>query len=178
MQFGDKMDTSKKDFVLKIALSNTQSAAFQRGYVYSSNVSALDKSKFSKYFRSRLKSLESAYFNQPNEIEHIEIIESFREDISKEYGHLLLDNKLRFGTAQKAVNLYVKFLWTLGYIEEQPPHCPIDGIVLKSVGLKDKWTELDCRQRYKQIIELVRQEASEKELTIAEWEIMLWNTEA
>ncbi|MDP2575362.1 hypothetical protein Q8W40_24415 [Vibrio penaeicida] len=169
------MDINKKDFVLKIALSNTQSAAFQRGYVYSSNVSDSDKSKFSKYFRSRLRSLESTYSSQPNEMEHIEIIESFREDISNKYAHLLQGNKLRFGTAQKAVNLYVKFLWTLGYIEEQPPHCPIDGIVLKSLGLKDKWTELDCRQRYKQIIESVRQEASKNKMTIAEWEIMLWN---
>jgi hypothetical protein len=48
---------------------------------------------------------------------------------------------MRIGLAQKALNLYLKYLWCLGEIHE-PPHCPLDSIVLGQVpGCKDvRWT--------------------------------------
>lgn len=172
------MDKVKKEFILKIALSNAHSAAFQRGTVYKENTTDKEKIMFKRFFRSRLRILEDVYKQPINEKEHINIITAFANEITTNYAHVLNNGKLRFGTAQKAVNLYLKFLWTLGYMDTQPVHCPLDRIVLKKIGSSVKWTELDCPNEYKKLIENVQVIADINNQTIAEWEIDLWNKQA
>jgi hypothetical protein len=36
--------------------------------------------------------------------------------------------KINFGIAQKMLNLYLKYMWSLGNIQE-PPHFPVDRII-------------------------------------------------
>ncbi|MFC1503455.1 hypothetical protein ACFL53_03775 [Pseudomonadota bacterium] len=172
------MDKVKKEFVLKIALSNSQSAAFQRAYVYKENTTDKEKRNFKVYFRSKLRVLEEVYKQPVNEEEHLTIITNFANEISTNYAHVLSNEKLRFGIAQKAVNLYLKFLWTLGYLDTQPIHCPLDRIVLKRIGSSVKWTELDCPREYLKLMKNVQTIARSTNKTIAEWEIDLWNKQA
>jgi hypothetical protein len=79
---------------------------------------------------------------------------------------------LRFGTSQKAFNLYLKFLWRLGYIPA-PPHCPVDGVILRSAGISGSWTQSNSSAEYLRWINALRQHAGPKSL--AEWEYGEWN---
>ena len=165
----------KKQFLRKIALSNTHSSSFQHARVYTKDVADSDREKFQKRFREKLAKLEQAYKNRVSEDEHIQNIQAFADQLSREFPQVLVNGRMRTGVAQKAVNLYLKFLWCLGLIQE-PPHCPIDGIVLIEVGDSSNWTELDGVDSYREIINKIKAVAGEQSLS--EWELHLWNREA
>ena len=80
---------------------------------------------------------------------------------------------MRFGTSQKAFNLYLKYLWRLGKIVE-PPHCPIDEIILRAGGLCGSWTASTSRQEYMDWIRWLRMRAKRQRLTLSGWEYDAW----
>lgn len=168
-----KMTENQENFILQIILSNTQGSSFQRAYVYVEDIPERNKREFVRAFRDKLKSLEKIYRQKVSEKDHIENIEKFKDGLSKGFSAVLRGKKMRLGPAQKAVNLYLKFLWCLGYIKE-PPHCPIDGIVLTKVKSKIKWTKLDDVEEYRNIIDLIKKEAGKQ--SIAKWELDLWQS--
>jgi hypothetical protein len=165
----------KREFLELTALSNTQSASFQRAGVYATGISEKDKRAFVVQFRAKLRSLERVYKQSVSEEDHIRNIETFADKLSLEFPRVLAGGKMRTGVAQKAVNLYLKFLWCFGWIPE-PPHCPIDSIVLAAVGDTDKWTKLDGIKEYRKKIAKIKQVAGDQSL--AEWECTLWNSKA
>ncbi|MBN1997123.1 hypothetical protein JW935_06195 [candidate division KSB1 bacterium] len=165
-----KITENQENFIAQIILSNTQGSSFQRAYVYKEDI---DKQEFVKAFRNKLESLKETYRKEVSEEDHIKNIEKFREELSQKFPDILKGGKMRFGIAQKAVNLYLKFLWCLEYINK-PPHCPIDRTVLTKVGYDIKWTELDDMKKYKEIIKSIKVKAEEKNQSIAEWELDLW----
>lgn len=81
---------------------------------------------------------------------------------------------MRIGAAQKALNLYLKHLWCLGEIPE-PPHCPIDAVVLGKVPVCDKvrWTLMKTIEEYRDVIEKAKKAA--KGVPLAQWELSLYN---
>jgi hypothetical protein len=84
---------------------------------------------------------------------------------------ILDGNRLRFGNAQKFVNLYLKCMWTCGYIKI-PPHFPVDRIILSILcpGKKIRWTKMN-RDTYLEIINEAEEKCVEDGYeTIAEWE--------
>jgi hypothetical protein len=46
-------------------------------------------------------------------------------------------NLFRVGTAQKALNLYLKYLWCLGEIKT-PPHCPFDRGIIQMLPVSER----------------------------------------
>ena len=93
---------------------------------------------------------------------------------SRGFSKLLHGDTFRVGVAQKALNLYLKYLWCLGEIDE-PPHCPFDNFVIRE--LKDceeiNWTEFDDIKTYKYLVQQAEVEAGE--LSLAEWELRVFN---
>lgn len=79
----------------------------------------------------------------------------------------------RLGHAQKALNLALKYRWCLGIIPE-PPHCPIDRIVLGETALAGSlnWTEIDRIEDYDRAIDAVRSCAVAAGQSIARWELV------
>lgn len=165
----------KKRFLRKIALSNTHISSVGRARVYTKDVADSDREAFQKRFRDKLAELEQAYAHRVSEDEHIQNIQAFADQLSREFPQVLANERIRTGVAQKAVNLYLKFLWCLGLIPE-PPHCPIDRIVLTEVGDSSNWTEFDGVDSYREKINRIKALAGEKSLS--EWELNLWNREA
>src|SRR5579862_4259162 len=49
---------------------------------------------------------------------HCETILRIAKHLSDAFARLLKDGKLRFGTSQKAFNLYLKYLWHLGELPQ------------------------------------------------------------
>ncbi len=96
--------------------------------------------------------------------------------MSIEFGQILKSNRFRIGTAQKILNLYLKYLWVLGWIPE-PLHCPFDSIVITELGLDPgiKFTKFDSGEDYRRLVTMAAQNAKDAELSIAQWELKLWN---
>ena len=82
------------------------------------------------------------------DIQHREAINRISQKLSSAFSDCLCDEHLRHGIAQKAFNLYLKYLWRLGIIIVPPPHCPIDWVVLTAAGIDGSWTKSDDEGQY------------------------------
>jgi len=169
------VDKTKKDFLLSAAIVDSHRSAFQRANVYSKESSQSDRDEFVKLFRKKLTLLEKLYAVGVTENDHITNMIRFKDELSAAFPNVLANRTMLFGVAQKAVNLYVKYLWVLDYIP-QPPHCPVDRIILNKVGINNiNWTTLDDVEVYKSIIATIRIVADKEKSTIPEWELKVWN---
>jgi hypothetical protein len=154
------------------AMSNSLRAALQRNKVYSTSSNQQDRSSF-RLAWSELIAKSSAKYSCPvDDDAHCKTIEQISQELSDKFERILEGRKLRFGTSQKAFNLYLKFLWRLGQIQ-MPPHCPVDGIVLRKAGITGSWTQSDSVEEYMRWIGKLRKLARSQ--TLAEWEYALWN---
>ncbi len=107
--------------------------------------------------------------------EHCCLIEELSLEMSSSsFGKLLHKDRFRIGVAQKALNLYLKYLWCLEKIPE-PPHCPFDNIVIGELdncgGIA--WTEFDDTLVYEHLVHQARLKAGD--LSLAEWELRIFN---
>ncbi len=167
-----------EQFLLDEIFSMTLLATVQRSTTYRKDVDEKNKDDFRCALKNSLLSLSEQYRKAVSEAAHCKNIETLANSLSTRHGNTLFENRFRIGSAQKALNLYLKYLWCLKSIET-PPHCPIDSIVLeelrKKTGYKSTaWTRLDSIDEYKKIIRQVKAVAGE--LNPAEWELRLYNT--
>ncbi len=102
--------------------------------------------------------------------QHCESIRRIIGSLSTRSKKCLNNELLRFGIAQKAFNLYLKFLWRLGILLVPPPHCPVDRVVLRAAGIDGSWTQCVNEQQYMEWIERLRA----KTRCLAEWEYKVW----
>jgi hypothetical protein len=107
-----------------------------------------------------------------DEDSHIKNIEDLADCLSEEFRGLrvLKDDRFRIGIAQKALNLYLKYLWCTDQIC-MPPHCPFDSMIISKLpGCKDiKWTTLLNIDDYRRLVKAARAQAGDK--PIAQWEL-------
>jgi len=108
------------------------------------------------------------------DIQHREAINRISQKLSSAFSDCLCDEHLRHGIAQKAFNLYLKYLWRLGIIVVPPPHCPIDRVVLTAAGIDGLWTKADDEGQYMEWIEVLKSKAEAESLSLAEWENEVW----
>jgi hypothetical protein len=101
---------------------------------------------------------------------HVENIASLADDLSEGFGSILKDGRFRVGSAQKAVNLYLKYLWCTEQIR-MPPHCPFDSIIISKLpDCSDlNWTELDTVKDYERLVKAARAKAGN--IPLARWEL-------
>ena len=140
---------------------------------------------FRKSLRGCLNSLLEEY--QPERVSddrHVANIEALSSGLSELHREILVKGRFRIGAAQKALNLYLKYAWARGIILE-PPHCPIDSIVLKEIEKCPKsarcricrdttWTTICTTQEYLHFVEKAREAANAKGKSLARWELDIW----
>jgi|SRR5690554_403525 len=165
--------TPQQTFINKEIWILTFGGAFQRANIYASNVSEKQRNVFraalSKYVEEIVFPQYKKAVNEESHINNIKKIISF----SKGYeSRVLSNNQLKFGVAQKILNLYLKYQWCLGNIQP-PPHFPIDRIIQQKLKFKPiiNWTSMKSEEEYKSIIECARKDAEEKGVSLAEWEL-------
>lgn len=169
------MKTDEWIFLNNEILTLTILGGLTRGVlVYKPSVLEIEKREFRKTLKKELEEYASFYKVTVNTEQHIKNIEKFADKISQEYRAILSGNRLRIGRAQKVLNLYLKYLWALGRIPE-PPHCPFDAIVIRELKLGINFTKLDSISDYKLLVEAAKKISGEKNLSIAKWELRLWN---
>ena len=107
-----------------------------------------------------------------SEEEHCNNIEKLAKCIES-HKKILREPYHKIGTAQKLLNLQLKYLWCAGKIC-RPPHCPIDSRILKHVKWKcEPWTRWKCIDIYKAAIEKIRNKADGEH--VADWELRTFN---
>lgn len=179
--------TEKNKFLKNEITTLSIDGGFSRGYVYRKDLEQNDKDrkKFKKYIRKLISEYNVKFTDEYNkysseqlEKKCIEDIQNFKKELNNKFKdrNILKDNNFRIGTSQKILNLYLKYLWCLGYIEYEPPHCPLDSTIIKDC-LKEnvKWTEIDEIKEYLRLIEKSKKCAGNKNQTIAQWELKEWN---
>jgi len=172
---GNKTNTLKWDFLDIVFLSNAIAAALGRNKTYAPTRTQQERDKNGETLRRDLSSamveLAAKYKVPVSEAEHRANLSALGKRVTEKCGSFLEGEHLRRGAAQKAFNLYLKFLWCACRIPT-PPHCTIDSTVIGKLPSECQncaWTQIDSEEEYLKIIEAARQVAGSEPL--AEWEL-------
>ena len=153
------------------AMSNALQSALQHNKTYSGGLDTQQRAEFRAEWAQFIRE-ESWRYTQPvSDGQHCEVIQTISDKLRARFGQYLSGGHLRYGTSQKALNLYLKFLWRLGKATT-PPHCPVDRVVLTAGGIDGLWTKCDSAKQYMEWINALRAIAGPRSL--AEWEYDLW----
>ena len=168
------MDEDQEQFLRDEFFSLTLMARVQRAHVYVPNANAKTKASFQKALRSWLERLEPVYRDVVSEEDHMQNIVALSEGLSKDYADVLAGRRFRVGTAQKALNLYLKYLWCIGKLPA-PPHCPFDfGVIAKLPECRGiNWTALDNPTQYQELVTAAKAKAGS--MSLALWELRTYN---
>lgn len=158
-------------------------AAFQRNKVYDTQASDKQRRTVRGHLDKLLIACQKEYEHEmPRPDKHIENIERLAQKMTEEFQdqEILLNKNFRFGTAQKALNLYLKYLWCLGKIGT-PPHCPFDSIIIDELSdhleedhRKIKWTEITTRKEYEALVLAASHCNNNIDRSLAEWELEVY----
>lgn len=152
----------------------TLGATTQRGNIYPKGLSEAQRSPVHETLRTALDRIAAEYPHEVSEREHLSHILALADGISSKHAAVLMGGRFRIGSAQKALNLFLKYLWCGGLIPT-PPHCPFDARVIAKLPIADRctWTTLDNIVDYQRLVDAARQLAGDRSL--AEWELDLYN---
>lgn len=170
------MDTAQIQF-LKYELFNAAwNASTQRNSIYKKGTNSKNKDRFKKIMLDEIMfNVITKYESKVSQAEHVENIKRLKMFAQRKAKECSIEASYNIGTAQKLLNVVLKFYWTAGFIVE-PPHCPIDSIILKKLKLnKIKWTKIDDIRVYKKIIKVINEVKGDR--TIAVWELEEYNQE-
>jgi len=168
------MDEYQERFLKDEFFSLTLMATVQRADVYVRGLSLHARGAFQTALRTRLEQLAAFYHAAVSEEDHIQNIVALSEGLSTDYADILTGRRFRIGTAQKALNLYLKYLWCVGKIPP-PPHCPFDfRVITKLPGCRGiSWTALDSVTQYRQLVAAAKIRA--QGVSLPKWELQTYN---
>ena len=172
------MPTSEcHDFLVSEFFSMTLAATTQRSNMYAPKLTEDQRKEFHDSLREALVELATQYKRSVVDDAHVKNILHLAQSLSGKHRALLNGGEMKFGHAQKALNLYLKYLWCLE-LTEVPLHCPIDSIILQKIPkfTQVRWTQLTDPTEYKSIIAAAKAQAAIKGLSIAAWELQEYNT--
>lgn len=145
----------------------TIGAAFQRAYLYAENAPEEEKKKFKNATRNYIENTILPHYkpgkvSEENHVKHITELSEF----TTEFHAIFAKGRMNFGISQKMLNLYLKYQWCKGSVEE-PPHFPVDRIiqeelnrVAKSNGVKPRviqaWTKFEDEKKYLEVINFAK----------------------
>lgn len=134
----------------------------------------------------RLRALRAQYESQVSNEEHQANIFKLSEDLTLEFGGtgLLRENRFRIGTAQKLLNLYLKYMWCLERVAT-PPHCPFDSQIIARLHLTERrkqelqWTKVDSLSDYQSLVDAANMLIEGTHYaSLAEWELDVWGSDS
>jgi len=152
----------------------TLGATVQRARVYAGGVADLDRRVFQRRLQQQLEAIAVRYQTPQDDPTHVAQIELLATSLSSECRGVLRDGRFRIGPAQKALNLFLKYLWCAGEIGP-PPHCPFDRRIVQRLGLAKpiNWTDLDDSATYMALVKAARAKADP--LSLPDWELQTYN---
>ncbi len=167
--------SARHDFLKGQLFQLTVAATMQRNKVYADAATEAERAVFRVALRKQLDLVTPCYSTYVDGPKHEETISSIADALSRSHAGVLVDGRFRIGTAQKALNLWLKYLWCSDFLPIEPPHCPFDGIIIQHHLPKSvrhiSWTTLDKMSDYELLWNAADGEAKAKSLTIAQWEL-------
>jgi hypothetical protein len=162
----------KRTFLRGEAWMLTIQGAFQRAKVYSDNVPEKDRELFRKTLRQKLDEILAQYQQPVNDQQHLAHIKCIIEYCNHHHANILKNHELRFGVAQKLLNLYLKYLWCLAEVTE-PPHFPVDRQIQEAMKRKViiSWTTDLDEFSYMSVIQEAGIIAGYSNQSLAVWEL-------
>jgi len=171
------MKDKKAKFIITELLILAWAASVQRTKLYGEKSetvqSFVDATKFREEVVSFLRGkIIPKYINGCTVDQHYRNIESLIAYANKVNPGILSKEGYKCGVAQKLLNLSLKYYWCLGLISE-PPHCPIDRIIINKTRYKGKinWTQISRRSQYEEVINEIKDLARKDGLSIPQWEL-------
>lgn len=178
---GEPVMPTKCEFIEDQLIVNSIGGAFQRAKVYADAKGADEKER--KYLRDKLRDLlrelKRQYADEVSNEQHSANIQRIADDLTNEFAErgLLHENRFRIGIAQKALNLFLKYLWCLGKVAT-PPHSPFDDGIIARLPLSQeqkgslRWTKLDSMADYQILIAAAStQIKTDGYASLSEWEL-------
>lgn len=152
----------------------TLQATVQRSGLYAPDVLDRDRQGFRRGLRQALEEAAEPYADTVPEAQHIEAIEALCRRMSGSHSDVLHEGRFRIGHAQKALNLFLKYYWCMGWIVT-PPHCPFDARIIQRLPLRSRinWTDLDDIGKYKALVAAARSLAGDEPLAV--WELRAYS---
>lgn len=167
-------ESAMRRFMLNEVFVSSWNASVQHASLYKPDASNDAKGELRQTIYMFLKSVVMpSYARRCTEEEHLKNIELLVAVGNQNGAAILLSDGYKYGVAQKLVNLFLKYLWCMGSIVE-PPHCPVDRIILAKTTLRDRfnWTQIVCRAQYMTAIDAMRQEAQAHNQSLSVWELL------
>lgn len=175
---------NKWEFVEDQLLTNSMHGALQRANVYADPTTYTDQNR--TVLRTNLAGLLRDFAKQYSRTvtgdKHKENIGQIADNLTAAFRdkNLLRKDRFRIGIAEKALNLYLKYLWCLDKIPT-PPHCPFDFGIIARLPLTDHrkkdlhWTELDSLDDYQALVDAGLEKIKKtRHASLAEWELAEW----
>ena len=166
--------SSKNNFLKSEIWILAWAGASQRANIFPKNMDEKNR----KIERLKVKDVVSNVFDQ------FESMEKISEDILINKILFLVKKfsnsgiSLNIGHSQKLINLLLKYYWCSGLMKNEPPHCPIDRVILSKAKIKDNgripsWTKIKSIEVYKKYINELKIIAKPKSLAV--WELESFN---
>src|SRR5258706_7444690 len=168
-------NSDKVKFLADVAFGIALPGTAQRGKVYRRESSADERKNFRSALRLALENLAQQYDAPVTDDRHVSNIDDLARTLSNQHPEAFNASRFRIGSAQKALNLYLKMLWCFDCIPT-PPHCPFDRVVLSRLpGCESvKWTQLDSLPEYERIVRCARSVSNG--VSLADWELHLYTS--
>nr|MBI3614129.1 hypothetical protein [Nitrospirota bacterium] len=168
------MNAHQERFLKDELFSLTLMATVQRANVYAKRSPDKGRKAFRAALQALLEEIAQAYGQEVLEETHIRNILELSRRLTSVHSKVLRSGRFRIGPAQKALNLYLKYLWCLGAIP-RPPHCPFDFQIIKKLPTYTgpSWTALETEADYRNLIKAAKATAQSDHL--ADWELKTYN---
>ena len=168
------MDAAQEMFLRDEFFTLTLAGTVQRGRVYKPQTPEKEHWPFQNGLRRSLEEIAKKYDKEVLEEKHIQNIAGLSDALSRSHKDVLKDGRFRIGSAQKAINLYLKYLWCIGKIP-MPPHCPFDRAIIDKLSTYrgPTWTALVSVEEYRNLIASAKEEARDCPLSV--WELRIYN---
>ena len=164
----------RNEFLRNEFLTLTLLGALGRSNTYLKSALEEERVELRDKLRAKLKDVGTRYMSPVDDSSHVANICEIADEMTSQFSRFLKRERFRIGIAQKALNLYLKYLWCLGEIPA-PPHCPFDSIVIAHLPKERQrpWTSIDKAEDYMALVGAARVIAGES--SQAEWELKVWN---
>jgi len=108
------MTQPQRDFLEDEFLTLSINGALQHSSTYKPTAGKKDPETLQRELRTGLCDIAARYSSEVGEGQHLENIQELARRVNKSCASFLNGDHLRFGVAQKALNLYLKYLWCVG----------------------------------------------------------------
>lgn len=166
----------KLEFLYSEFFTLTLMGTVQRNKIYKDGVAERERKAFQIALKQNLLEISKQYKKPVSESDHELNIIQLADQLTASHKAILFNDRFRIGTAQKALNLFLKYLWCAGEIAE-PPHCPFDFIIIQKLPNElhsNKWTKVDDIKIYRKLVAAAK--ACAAPISLAEWELSAWNS--